>query len=70
MLEEDGDDVNYQQIGYHLDELARKEISGRQIRNIMASARRFATGANERLGWEHILQGFVVSELNSQSYNS
>lgn len=61
MLEEDEEDVNFDEIKLHLDELAGKELNGRQIRNVLTTARQLAIFNNERLDWEHLEQALSVS---------
>jgi SpoVK/Ycf46/Vps4 family AAA+-type ATPase len=61
MLEEDEEDVNFHEIKHHLDDLAGKELNGRQIRNALTTARQLAIYKNERLEWEHLTQALSVS---------
>ncbi|KAL9087728.1 MAG: hypothetical protein Q9165_006495 [Trypethelium subeluteriae] len=61
MLEEDEEDVNFDEIKFHLDDLAGKELNGRQIRNVLTTARQLALFRNERLDWEHLAQALAVS---------
>ncbi|PVH93720.1 P-loop containing nucleoside triphosphate hydrolase protein [Periconia macrospinosa] len=61
MLEEDEEDVNFQEIRFHLDDLAGRELNGRQIRNVLTTARQLALYKNERLEWEHLEQALSVS---------
>ncbi|KAF2239766.1 P-loop containing nucleoside triphosphate hydrolase protein [Viridothelium virens] len=61
MLEEDEEDVNYDEIKFHLDDLAGKELNGRQIRNVLTTARQLAIYRNERLDWKHLAQALAVS---------
>lgn len=61
MLEEDEEDVNLDEIKYHLDDLAGKELNGRQIRNVLTTARQLALFKNERLDWKHLEQALSVS---------
>lgn len=61
MLEEDEEDVNFDEIKLHLDDLAGKELNGRQIRNVLTTARQLALYRNERLEWEHLEQALSVS---------
>ena len=49
MLEEDEEDVNLDEMKFHLDELAEEELNGRQIRNILTTARQLAIYGNQRL---------------------
>ncbi|KAL9046326.1 MAG: hypothetical protein Q9214_000814 [Letrouitia sp. 1 TL-2023] len=61
MLEEDEENVNFDEIRLHLDDLAGKELNGRQIRNVVTTARQLAIFRNERLDWEHLEQALSVS---------
>lgn len=61
MLEEDEEDVNFDEIKLHLDDLAGKDLNGRQIRNVLTTARQLAIFRNERLDWEHLEQALSVS---------
>jgi hypothetical protein len=61
MLEEDDEDVNFDEIKLHVDDLAGKELNGRQIRNVLTTARQLAIFRNERLDWEHLVQALSVS---------
>ena len=61
MLEEDEENVNFDEIKFHLDDLAGKELNGRQIRNVLTTARQLAIFRNERLDWEHLAQALSVS---------
>lgn len=66
MLEEDEENVNFDEIKFHLDDLAGKELNGRQIRNVLTTARQLALFKNERLEWEHLAQALSVSfEFNT-----
>ena len=61
MLEEDEEDVNFEEIKLHLDELTEKDLNGRQIRNVLTTARQLAIFRNERLDWGHLEQALSVS---------
>lgn len=61
MLEEDEENVNFDQLKYHLDDLAERELNGRQIRNVLTTARQLAIYRNERLDWQHLNQALTVS---------
>ena len=61
MLEEDEEDVNSDEIRFHLDDLAGRELNGRQIRNVLTTARQLALYRNERLDWKHIDHALTVS---------
>ncbi|KAL8762342.1 MAG: hypothetical protein Q9184_001649 [Pyrenodesmia sp. 2 TL-2023] len=61
MLEEDKEDVNFGQIKLRLDDLAGKELDGRQIRNVLTTARQLANFTKERLDYDHLEQALSVS---------
>lgn len=61
MLEEDEENVNFDEIKFHLDDLAGKDLNGRQIRNVLTTARQLAIYKDERLEWEHLAQALSVS---------
>lgn len=61
MLEEDEENVNFEAINFHLDDLAEKDLNGRQIRNVLTTARQLAIFENERLDWDHLEQALSVS---------
>jgi len=53
--QESGDDgLDYDAIAPRLDELAAREMNGRQIRNVVATARQLAQFEGVRMGWEHV----------------
>ena len=61
MLDEDKEDVNFDELRHHLDELADHDMNGRQIRNVLTTARQLAIYRKERLDWEHLEQAMQVS---------
>lgn len=61
MLEEDEEDVNFEEIRYKLDQLAKIDLNGRQIRNILTTARQLAIFQARRLDWPHIEQALSVT---------
>lgn len=61
MLEEDEEDVNFEEIRYKIDQLAKIDINGRQIRNTVTTARQLAMFQACRLDWPHIEQALSVS---------
>lgn len=67
MLEEDEEDVDFQEIRYKLDQLAQNDLNGRQIRNTLTTARQLALFQARRLDWQHIQQALSVS-LDFNSY--
>lgn len=61
MLEEDNEDVNFEEIRLRLEDLTERDLNGRQIRNVLTTARQLAMFRNERLDWEHLDQALSVS---------
>ncbi|CAF9941983.1 MAG: hypothetical protein HETSPECPRED_004597 [Heterodermia speciosa] len=61
MLEEDEEDVDFEDIRDHLDQLAKIDLNGRQIRNTLTTARQLAIYQANRLNWKHIEQALAVS---------
>lgn len=65
MLDEDEEDVNFDEIKHHIDRLADMEMNGRQIRNALTTARQLAIYKTERLDWQHIEQAIkVLTDFN------
>jgi len=56
MLEEMDDEVDMAELESHLDDLAEDEMNGRNIRNIVTTARQLAGFRKQRLGWQHMDQ--------------
>lgn len=54
MLRADAEDVDFDGVEAHLDELAAQEMNGRQIRNAVTTARQLALFEGARLAWEHV----------------
>lgn len=54
MLQEDGEDVDVDEIKLHMDELADHDMNGREIRNALGTARQLALYKKERLTWDHL----------------
>lgn len=54
MLQEDGEDVDIDEIKLHIDELADQEMNGREIRNALMTARQLALYKKETLTWDHV----------------
>lgn len=49
-------DYDADELESHLDELAKEDLNGRQIRNCLLTAQQLACYKNERLSWEHLTQ--------------
>jgi SpoVK/Ycf46/Vps4 family AAA+-type ATPase len=60
MLQDD-EEVNFEEIRLRLDDLAGIELNGRQMRNVLTTARQLAIFNNDRLEWEHLAQALAVS---------
>lgn len=69
MLEEDEEDVNFDEIKFRLDDLAGKELNGRQIRNALTTARQLAIFRKERLDYGHLDQALSVASDFSEYLN-
>ncbi len=54
MLQQDGEDVDVDEIKLHLDELADHDMNGREIRNTLGTTRQLALYKKERLTWDHL----------------
>lgn len=62
MIEESSDEeADLRELEGRLDELARQDMNGRQIRNALLTARQLAKHKQERLGWEHLSQVIKTS---------
>lgn len=61
MLAELDEDVNYDAIEARLNELAREEMNGRQIRNAVQTARQLAQFRNQTLDWIHLQRAIKTS---------
>ncbi|KAK3175194.1 hypothetical protein OEA41_002440 [Lepraria neglecta] len=61
MLDEDGENVDFDELRDRLDELAGHELNGRQIRNTMTTARQLAIYKKEQLEWRHLERALSLS---------
>ncbi|KAK4032147.1 Fidgetin-like protein 1 [Parachaetomium inaequale] len=61
MLRSDGEEADYDGISVHLDELADKEMNGRQIRNAVTTARQLALFEGVRVEWGHVEQAIAAA---------
>ena len=61
MLREDEENVIYDELRDHMDELADLDMNGRQIRNSLTTARQLAMYKKEPLAWNHLEQSIKVS---------
>jgi hypothetical protein len=64
MLEDDDDEirVNIRGLDDRLDKLASYKMNGRQIRNVLLTARQLALHRGESLEWKHLSQGLEFSD--------
>lgn len=61
MLDEDNENVDFDELRDRLDELAGHELNGRQIRNTLTTARQLAIYKKEQLEWRHLEQALSLS---------
>ncbi|KAL2058878.1 hypothetical protein ABVK25_000170 [Lepraria finkii] len=61
MLDEDNENVDFDELRDRLDELAGHELNGRQIRNTLTTARQLAIYKKEQLQWRHLEQALSLS---------
>ncbi|KAL8831184.1 MAG: hypothetical protein Q9170_005412 [Blastenia crenularia] len=69
MLEEDDEDVNFDEIKFRLDDLGGKKLNERQIRNVLTTALQLAMFRKERLVYGHLDQALSVSSDFSEYLN-
>jgi hypothetical protein len=64
MLMDDDDDIQVDIRGLEarIDELAGFQMNGRQIRNVMLTARQLAQHQDESLQWKHLYQVLNITE--------
>lgn len=64
MLGDDDEEsrVNIRGLDSRLEELAGYEINGRQIRNVLLTARQLALHRKESLEWKHLSQVLILSD--------
>ncbi|KAI1876813.1 uncharacterized protein JN550_000885 [Neoarthrinium moseri] len=64
MLDDDDDDikVNIRGLDDRLEELAAYKMNGRQIRNVVLTARQLALHRQESLEWKHLSQVLILSD--------
>jgi hypothetical protein len=56
MMLADEEDANIRELESHIDELADQEMNGRQIRNVLTTARQLALFKRQTLDWGHVEQ--------------
>lgn len=56
MVQVEEEEVDLDDLEKHMDELARHEMNGRQIRNTFTTARQLALFRKETLEWDHLEQ--------------
>jgi hypothetical protein len=64
MLQEDDEEVRVDIRGLEgrLDELAAYKLNGRQIRNVLLTARQLALNKKQSLEWEHLSKVLKLSD--------
>ena len=60
MLEDDQVDADLLDLNQHLDELAEEKMNGREIRNVLTTARQLALFKEETLCWKHLEQTLTI----------
>ena len=64
VLRSDDEPVDLDGIAARMDDLARHEINGRQIRNVVMTARRLAASEGAAVAWAHLQRALsVASEM-------
>ncbi|KAK4198765.1 hypothetical protein QBC40DRAFT_283220 [Triangularia verruculosa] len=61
MLDSNDEKIDVEDIKAHMDELAAYGLNGRQIRNVLTTARQLALFENETLDWDRIKDSIEVS---------
>ncbi|KXX73550.1 ATPase family AAA domain-containing protein 3B [Madurella mycetomatis] len=61
MLRADGEDMDFDGIAAHMDELADQEMNGRQIRNAVTTARQLAMFEKTTVVWDHLEQAISAA---------
>ncbi|KAL1631198.1 hypothetical protein SLS56_004445 [Neofusicoccum ribis] len=61
MLETDDEEINLHELRRRIDELTSHEMNGRQIRNVLTTARQLAMYKQETLGWDHLEQAIKTA---------
>ncbi|GME27635.1 P-loop containing nucleoside triphosphate hydrolase protein [Neofusicoccum parvum] len=61
MLETDDEEINLHELRRRIDELTSHEMNGRQIRNVLTTARQLAMYKQETLGWNHLEQAIKTA---------
>jgi AAA+ superfamily predicted ATPase len=65
MLRADEEDVHFEDLAQHMEELAEHQMNGRQIRNTLTTARQMAIYRRQTLEWDHLQQAITVeSDFN------
>lgn len=63
MLAEDKEDVDLAELGEHLEELSKREMNGREIRNALTSARQLAAYKGVTLQWKHLQETLSIGKV-------
>ena len=61
-LEDEVEDFTYDELKQRLESLARRKLNGRQIRNVVNTARQLAYFKREKIGYDHFLNAIDVAE--------
>ena len=65
MLRAENENVDFDDIAAHMEELAEHEMNGRQIRNALTTARQLALFEQDTLDWDRIKDAIeVASDFN------
>lgn len=67
MLQEDNEEVDYVGLSSRLDQLSNIDLNGRQIRNVLTTARQLAMYKMATLEWDHV-QRAIKSVADFKSY--
>lgn len=54
MLQQNSENVDFEELQRHIDELAEREMNGREIRNSITTAGDIARYKKEPLAWTHM----------------
>ncbi|KAH7346227.1 hypothetical protein BKA65DRAFT_585104 [Rhexocercosporidium sp. MPI-PUGE-AT-0058] len=63
ILSEDREDVDLLELKEHMDELSKREMNGREIRNALTSARQLASYKKITLQWVHLKETLDIGKI-------
>ncbi|GAB1317958.1 hypothetical protein MFIFM68171_08168 [Madurella fahalii] len=70
ILRADNEDIDFDGIAAHMDELADQEMNGRQIRNVVMTARQLAMFEKTTVAWDHLEQAIsAASDFDKHLHN-